>query len=121
LKTLGITHGFQNAFLAAVEEQLMNPIAVITEPCVGVCDTACVDACPVDCIHGPLPVSEIRTIGSVERETSLHGVQMFVNPKECIGCWACIPVCPVSAIYEDTDVPEEWRQYIEANARFFEA
>ncbi|MFQ6673658.1 MAG: ferredoxin, partial [Fidelibacterota bacterium] len=24
---------------------------IITEPCVGVCDTACVDVCPVDCIH----------------------------------------------------------------------
>jgi NAD-dependent dihydropyrimidine dehydrogenase PreA subunit len=94
--------------------------AVITEPCVSVCDTACVDACPVDCIHGPVPVFEIRTIPNAERENALHGVQMFVNPKECIGCWACIPACPVSAIYEDTGVPEEWRQYIEANARFFE-
>jgi hypothetical protein len=27
----------------------------------------------------------------------------------------------VSAIYEDADVPEEWRHSIEANARFFEA
>ena len=24
---------------------------VIAEPCIGVKDTACVDACPVDCIH----------------------------------------------------------------------
>ena len=24
---------------------------VIAEPCVGTKDTACVDACPVDCIH----------------------------------------------------------------------
>jgi ferredoxin len=24
---------------------------VIAEPCFGVKDTACVDACPVDCIH----------------------------------------------------------------------
>ena len=26
---------------------------IIVEPCVGTCDTACVDVCPVDCIHGP--------------------------------------------------------------------
>ena len=26
---------------------------IITEPCVGTCDTACVEVCPVDCIHGP--------------------------------------------------------------------
>ena len=25
---------------------------IIAEPCVGTCDTACVDVCPVDCIHG---------------------------------------------------------------------
>jgi len=24
---------------------------VITEPCINVKDTACVDVCPVDCIH----------------------------------------------------------------------
>ena len=24
---------------------------IITEPCVGVCDTACVTVCPVDCIY----------------------------------------------------------------------
>jgi len=26
---------------------------IIAEPCVGTCDTACVEVCPVDCIHGP--------------------------------------------------------------------
>ena len=26
---------------------------IIAEPCVGVCDTACIEVCPVDCIHGP--------------------------------------------------------------------
>lgn len=26
---------------------------VIAEPCVSTCDTACVEVCPVDCIHGP--------------------------------------------------------------------
>ena len=24
---------------------------IITDPCVGTCDTACVEVCPVDCIH----------------------------------------------------------------------
>ena len=24
---------------------------VITEPCIGTCDKACVDVCPVDCIQ----------------------------------------------------------------------
>ena len=26
---------------------------IIAEPCVGTCDTICVEVCPVDCIHGP--------------------------------------------------------------------
>ena len=26
---------------------------IITDPCVGTCDTACTEVCPVDCIHGP--------------------------------------------------------------------
>ena len=25
---------------------------IIGTPCDGVCDTACVNVCPVDCIHG---------------------------------------------------------------------
>ena len=29
---------------------------IIVEPCVGTCDTACVQACPVDCIHGPIDI-----------------------------------------------------------------
>jgi hypothetical protein len=41
---------------------------VITEPCVGTCDTACVNPCPVDCIHGPLPLDELRD--AVEHEAA---------------------------------------------------
>ena len=26
---------------------------IIAEPCVSTCDTACVEVCPVDCLHGP--------------------------------------------------------------------
>jgi ferredoxin len=95
-------------------------IAVITEPCIGVCDTACVDICPVDCIHGPMPLETIRSIPTDERENRLAGVQMFVNPNECIECGQCIAVCPVSAIYAECDVPEQYRHYVELNARFFE-
>ena len=41
---------------------------------------------------------------------------MFVNTKECIGCWLCIQECPVNAIFEDSEVPEEWPPYIERKA-----
>jgi NAD-dependent dihydropyrimidine dehydrogenase PreA subunit len=98
---------------------MAKQVAVITEPCVGVCDTACVDICPVDCIHGPMALEQIRVVAPEERATRLPGLQMFVNPNECIGCWACVHVCPVQAIYEDDEVPEEWRDYIQKNAEFF--
>jgi hypothetical protein len=32
----------------------------------------------------------------------------------------CIHVCPVNAIFEDSEVPEEWHEYIAKNAQFFE-
>jgi ferredoxin len=99
---------------------MSKQVAVITEPCVAVCDTACVDVCPVDCIHGPTSVELIRAIPNEGRQDRLQGIQMFVNPRECIGCWACILVCPVNAIYEDSEVPEQWQHYIGDNAEFFE-
>src|SRR6266516_144261 len=34
-----------------VGNRLFNPGYVIAEPCIGTKDTACVDVCPVDCIH----------------------------------------------------------------------
>ena len=75
---------------------------VITEPCIGVKDKACVEVCPVDCIHG-----------------GQDDAQMFINPNECICCAACEPVCPVEAIYEERDVPDKWKHSIELNAAHF--
>jgi NAD-dependent dihydropyrimidine dehydrogenase PreA subunit len=95
-------------------------VAVITEPCVAVCDTACVDVCPVDCIHGPTTLDQIREIPTGERSQRLPGIQMYVNPMECIGCWMCVSACPVDAIYEDSDVPDQWQHSIAENARFFD-
>lgn len=76
---------------------------VIAEPCVDVMDTACVDVCPVDCIH------------TIEGEK-----QLYINPTECIDCAACEPACPVTAIFILDDVPEQWTSYIELNEKFFE-
>ena len=59
---------------------------VIAEPCIGTKDTACVDACPVDCIH---PKKD---------EEKFEGAEMlYIDPVECIDCGAWVPVCPVSA------------------------
>jgi NAD-dependent dihydropyrimidine dehydrogenase PreA subunit len=61
---------------------------VIAEPCVSTKDTACVDVCPCDCIHPRKDEGEFST-----------APQLYINPDECIDCGACIPVCPVSAIF----------------------
>lgn len=73
---------------------------VICQPCIGTKDAACVEVCPVDCIH--------------EGED-----QYYINPDECIDCGACEPECPVEAIYPEDEVPEEWKDFIEKNANFF--
>ena len=71
---------------------------VIAEPCIGTKDSACVDACPVDCIH---PKKD--EAGYAEAD------QLFIDPVECIDCGACVPVCPVSAIFALDDLPEKQR------------
>lgn len=77
---------------------------IIAEPCVDVKDKACVEVCPVDCIH---PVDG-------------EGVNMlYIDPDECIDCGACEPECPVEAIFAEEDLPEEWSKYTEINAAYF--
>jgi NAD-dependent dihydropyrimidine dehydrogenase PreA subunit len=93
---------------------------VITEPCVGTCDTACVKVCPMDCIWGPVPVEEIRAVPEAERRARFGAIQLYINPAECIDCGACEPECPVGAIFAPDQVPEKLRHFIEKNARFFE-
>lgn len=100
-------------------------IYIIAEPCVGVCDTACVDVCPVDCIHGPADLDEMREVRDKGGEAALvekYGakVQLYIDPEECISCGACEPECPVDAVFEDDDTPEKWAHYIELNEKFFE-
>jgi NAD-dependent dihydropyrimidine dehydrogenase PreA subunit len=44
---------------------------------------------------------------------------MFINPGECIDCGACEPECPVEAIFQDTNLPAEWKDYAAKNAAHF--
>jgi len=73
---------------------------VIASPCIDVMDKSCIEECPVDCIY--------------EGDRKL-----YINPKECIDCGACEPVCPVEAISQDRRVAEEDEDFVEDNRRFF--
>lgn len=88
---------------------------IITEPCVGVCDTACVEVCPVDCIH---PTKEEWSDKGYE-ENKLDGKMLFIDPEECIDCGACEPVCPVQAIFAEDEVPDNWQGFIAQNYEYF--
>ena len=81
---------------------------VIAEPCVGTKDTACVDVCPVDCIHPRKDEPEF------EAEKML-----YISPDECIDCGACVPVCPVTAIFALEDLPEKWKSFTPINADWY--
>ena len=69
---------------------------VITEPCIGTKDSACVDVCPVDCI------------------------QLFIHPDECIDCGACVPACPVEAIFAFDEVPDKWKHFAQKNSEYYQ-
>ncbi len=81
---------------------------IIAEPCINTKDTACVDACPVDCIHPRKDEPEFS------REEML-----YIDPEECIDCGACVPVCPVSAIFEADELPSQWAGFAERNATWY--
>ena len=58
---------------------------IIGNKCVDVKDGICIEVCPIDeCI--------------TEGENS-----MYINPETCIDCGACLPECPVDAIYDSEE------------------
>lgn len=90
---------------------------IITEPCVGVCDTACVDVCPVDCIY-PQKGYELT---EEDKEKMIAAKEMlYIHPEECIDCGACEPECPVEAIFPEDEVPEKWKDFIRKNYERFD-
>ncbi len=73
---------------------------IITSLCTN--DGACVEVCPVACIH-----------------TMPGAPQFYIDPEVCIDCEQCEIVCPVDAIFKDVDIPAEHAGSIEVNAAFF--
>ena len=69
---------------------------IVTEPCIKCRYTDCVAVCPVDCFHEDAEM-------------------LVIDPDVCIDCGACIPECPVQAIYTEDDVPEKWKSFVQKN------
>lgn len=77
---------------------------VIGQACIGTKDTACVDVCPTDSIHG-------------YEESN----QLFIDPATCIDCDACAQACPVSAIFPGDQVPSDQQKFVSLNVDFFKS
>jgi ferredoxin len=67
-----------------------------------------VDVCPVDCIH---PRKDEATFADAE--------MLYIHPDECIDCGACVPACPVEAIFARDEIPGKWTAFIRTNADFY--
>jgi ferredoxin len=70
---------------------------VVCEPCHDCKYTDCVVVCPCECFY--------------EDESML-----YIDAEDCIHCDACVPECPVEAIFANTDVPSKWAHFIALNA-----
>lgn len=81
---------------------------VIAEPCIGQMTAECVEVCPVDCIAPRLGELEFG-----------QTPQLYIDPRECIDCSACMTACPVDACMSDDDLPSAWAGYKERNAEYF--
>lgn len=81
---------------------------IIAEPCIDTKDTACVDVCPVDCIHPTKSEPEFETEN-----------KLYIDPEECIDCGACEPVCPVEAIFEEAAAPDKWKHFTKIDADWY--
>ena len=66
-------------------------------------DKACVEVCPVDCIHFEEGSDKM----------------LFIDPAECIDCGACQPACPVSAIFPEDDVPGDQAAFTDINSLWY--
>ncbi|MCZ4588515.1 FAD-dependent oxidoreductase [Rhodococcus opacus] len=72
-------------------------------------DASCVRVCPQNCIH-PAP----GEAGFESAET------LFIDPRSCIDCTACVEACPASAIKPEWTLTVTERPYAARNAEFFE-
>ena len=72
---------------------------VVTERCVNCRYTYCAVVCPVDCFW------ELKS-----------PAMLVIDPNECTDCRACVPECPVNAIWPDHEVPAAVASWTDFNA-----
>jgi ferredoxin--NADP+ reductase len=44
---------------------------------------------------------------------------LFIHPDECIDCGACVPACPVGAIFPGDEIPAGQELIVQANVTFY--
>src|SRR4029077_20230893 len=69
----------------------------VCEPCHDCKYTDCCVVCPVECFYQ-------------------DDVMLYIDPIDCIDCEACVPECPVEAIFAEANVPSQWTQWTQINA-----
>ena len=40
---------------------------------------------------------------------------LYIDPEECIDCGACVPECPVEAIYDEAQLPDDQTEWLDIN------
>jgi ferredoxin len=70
---------------------------IVTDNCQRCRFTECVTVCPVACFHG-------------------DDTMLYIDNVQCVDCGACVPACPVRAIYEQSDLPADKATWIAINA-----
>jgi ferredoxin len=87
---------------------------VVTLNCLGTKDRSCVEVCPVDCFYN---IKKKKYNDQYGREAKGDDVGMLmIHPDECIHCGACETECPVEAIFEDSGVPDQFKEFVEINS-----
>ena len=69
----------------------------VCQPCYDCKYTDCCVVCPVECFYQ-------------------DDMMLWIDPVDCIDCEACVPECPVEAIFAEANVPSQWADYTPKNA-----
>src|SRR5215213_8650631 len=89
-------HSLLNNFCHHRKEPSSLMTYVVVELCVDCKYTDCAAVCPVEAFH------ELTD-------------RLYINADTCIDCDACVPECPVEAIFADTNVPENYAHWTQIN------